>query len=240
MDISAVILAAGRGSRLGIHTDSMPKCLVPVAGRPLIHYAFSSLADAGIRRVVVVTGYRQRQLAAALGDGGRFGLQIDLVSNPHFSRGNASSLAKSLSAVDGSFVLTMADHIISSDLLRTLMYAADGGNAIAIDKSVLTPERFDEATKVSTDRGLVTSVGKDLLAWDGVDTGVSFWSSQLLAECGEDQATGELAALMTRVAAIHPVQAADVTGSFWMDVDTAEDMREAEMALGAADAGLVV
>jgi choline kinase len=217
----------------------MPKCLVQVAGRPLIHYAFSSLADVGVRRVVVVVGYKQKQLAAALGDGSQFGLEIEYASNPRFWRGNASSLARALETVNGPFILTMADHIVSPELFRTLLYAADGSNAIAIDRSVLTPERLTEATKVATERGLVTAIGKALTDWDGADTGVSLWNDRLLIEAGESGATGELAALMTRVSSHHPVLAVDVTGSFWLDVDTPEDLREAELSLGA-DAGLVV
>lgn len=239
MQLSAVVLAAGRGSRLRERTDSIPKCLVPVGGRPLIHYAFSSLAEVDVRRVIVVVGYRQRQLMSALGDGRRFGLQIETVSNPQYWLGNASSLARSLGSIGGPFILTMADHIVSPDLFRNLIYAADGGNAIAVDRSVLTPERFAEATKVSSSDGTVTAIGKELPEWDSTDTGVSYWNERLLVESGESEATGELAALMSRVASLHPVQAADVTGCFWMDVDTLEDIQEAELALGE-DAGLLV
>ncbi|MGD9762739.1 MAG: NDP-sugar synthase [Candidatus Binatia bacterium] len=74
---TAVVLAAGRGRRLGALTDSTPKPLLPVAGRPIIAHALEGLAQAGVRRAVVVTGYRGDQLRGALGRGTDFGLEIE-------------------------------------------------------------------------------------------------------------------------------------------------------------------
>lgn len=62
----AVILAAGRGSRLGPHTDDRPKCLVEVGGRSLLDRHLATLAEAGAGEVAAVTGYRAADLAARL------------------------------------------------------------------------------------------------------------------------------------------------------------------------------
>ena len=53
----AIILAAGRGSRLGHLTDVLPKCLTVVAGRTLLDWMLGALRDAGIERVLIVGGY---------------------------------------------------------------------------------------------------------------------------------------------------------------------------------------
>jgi choline kinase len=235
---SAVVLAAGRGSRLGVHTDDLPKCLVPVGGQPLIHYALSSLAEAGIERVIVVAGYRKRQLVAAL-NGSDFGIELTIATNPNYELGNASSLASALPWTDEPFILTMADHIVSPELFRTLLYAAPEGDAIAIDRSVLSPERLAEATKIATVGGFVSGLGKDLIEWDGADTGVSCWNPASFAALGGSAITGELAAVMTQAARLRSVLPVDVSGCFWLDVDTPDDIREAERGLGA-DAGLPV
>lgn len=60
----AIILAAGEGTRLRPHTLDCPKCLVELAGRPLLAYQFEALEPAGVRDVTVVTGYRAEQIAA--------------------------------------------------------------------------------------------------------------------------------------------------------------------------------
>lgn len=74
--IQAVILAAGRGSRLKNAIDNGPKCLANVGGRPLIEHQLSLLAQAGIRRVAVVTGYRASTVRAAIGS------QAEFIHNP--------------------------------------------------------------------------------------------------------------------------------------------------------------
>lgn len=58
----AIILAAGRGSRMKDLTDDRPKCLVELRGRPLLEWQLSALREAGIRDIAVVTGYRRELL----------------------------------------------------------------------------------------------------------------------------------------------------------------------------------
>ncbi|HUO18591.1 MAG TPA: nucleotidyltransferase family protein [Steroidobacteraceae bacterium] len=72
----AMLLAAGRGERMRPLTDSLPKPLVPVAGRPLIAWHLAALAAAGYREVVINTSWLAEALHAALGDGAGFGVRI--------------------------------------------------------------------------------------------------------------------------------------------------------------------
>lgn len=72
----ALILAAGRGERMRPLTDTTPKPLLQVRGRPLIDYHLSALAAAGVREVVVNTAWLAAQFPATLGDGSRWGLRI--------------------------------------------------------------------------------------------------------------------------------------------------------------------
>ncbi|MDG4552721.1 MAG: nucleotidyltransferase family protein [Candidatus Competibacter sp.] len=74
--MKAMILAAGRGERMRPLTDHTPKPLLPVAGQPLIVHQMTALRVAGIADLVINTGHLGAQLAAALGDGGAWGLRI--------------------------------------------------------------------------------------------------------------------------------------------------------------------
>jgi MurNAc alpha-1-phosphate uridylyltransferase len=74
--LPALILAAGRGERMRPLTDTLPKPLLPVRGRPLIEWHLDALARAGVRQVVINTAWLEEQFPAALGDGSRFGLAI--------------------------------------------------------------------------------------------------------------------------------------------------------------------
>ena len=74
-DAAAIILAGGRGTRMGSLTQHCPKPLLPVGGRPLVVHQFVRLAQAGIRQVVVSTGYRADAFLPTLRDGSAWGVQ---------------------------------------------------------------------------------------------------------------------------------------------------------------------
>lgn len=74
--MKAMILAAGFGTRMRPLTDTCPKPLLPVGGRPLIEHHLTRLARAGIKEVVINVSYRAEQIIEALGDGQRFGLSL--------------------------------------------------------------------------------------------------------------------------------------------------------------------
>ncbi|MBF0134674.1 MAG: nucleotidyltransferase family protein [Magnetococcales bacterium] len=74
--MKAMILAAGRGERLRIYTERMPKPLVPVQGRPVIEYTLLRLAAMGLREVVINAWHLADMLIAHIGDGAPWGLQV--------------------------------------------------------------------------------------------------------------------------------------------------------------------
>jgi choline kinase len=75
----AIILAAGRGSRMGNMTDVRPKCLVEVAGRPLLEMQRAALEQAGVTRIGAVAGYRSETLE---------GRGLELFKNPRWAESN--------------------------------------------------------------------------------------------------------------------------------------------------------
>ncbi|WP_310388989.1 N-acetylmuramate alpha-1-phosphate uridylyltransferase MurU [Roseateles sp.] len=75
----AIILAAGRGERMRPLTDTTPKPLLCVRGKPLIEFHIEALARAGVRDIVINTAWLSEQFPAVLGDGARFGVHL------HFS-----------------------------------------------------------------------------------------------------------------------------------------------------------
>ena len=74
--MKAMILAAGRGERMRPLTDHVPKPLLKVGGRSLIEYHLAGLAAAGIREIVINHAWLGRQIEQALGDGSRWGVEI--------------------------------------------------------------------------------------------------------------------------------------------------------------------
>ncbi|MBP6583501.1 MAG: NTP transferase domain-containing protein, partial [Chromatiaceae bacterium] len=74
--MKAMILAAGRGERMRPLTDQVPKPLLEAGGKPLIVHHIERLVAAGFHELVINHGHLGDQLAAALGDGARWGAQI--------------------------------------------------------------------------------------------------------------------------------------------------------------------
>jgi MurNAc alpha-1-phosphate uridylyltransferase len=74
--VKAIVLAAGRGERMRPLTDSVPKPLLAVGGKPLIAYHLESLARAGVKDVVVNLSWLGERIRAALGDGRQYGVHI--------------------------------------------------------------------------------------------------------------------------------------------------------------------
>lgn len=77
-NLPAMVLAAGRGERMRPLSDTVPKPLLAVRGKPLIAWHLEALARDGVRDAVVNTAWLEERLVEALGDGARFGLSIAL------------------------------------------------------------------------------------------------------------------------------------------------------------------
>src|SRR5688572_14473966 len=116
----AVILAAGRGSRLAPLTDDRPKCLLEVAGRPLIDALVDSAAGAGIREVLVVVGYRadavRRHFASATS-----AIPVVLIDNPgYMAANNAVSLWTARELLQPPFLLVEGDLWLDGEVVARL------------------------------------------------------------------------------------------------------------------------
>jgi len=74
--MKAMILAAGRGTRMAPLTDTCPKPLIPLCGKPLIVHHLEKLAAAGVKEVVINHAWLGEQIEEALGDGSAWGLRI--------------------------------------------------------------------------------------------------------------------------------------------------------------------
>jgi MurNAc alpha-1-phosphate uridylyltransferase len=108
----AMILAAGRGERMRPLTDTTPKPLLKVRGKPLIEWHLEALAGAGVRDVVINTAWLEEQIPAALGDGSRWGLAIRYSTEGRDHAGaleTAGGIAKALPLLGECFWLVSAD-----------------------------------------------------------------------------------------------------------------------------------
>src|SRR4051812_22989783 len=99
--MKAVILAAGKGTRMGELTNECPKPMLKVWGKPILEHIIEGLRANGISEIFVVTGFRAEVIEAQLGNGGRLGVEIkygrQLVQD---GTGKAPELARSFVGTD--------------------------------------------------------------------------------------------------------------------------------------------
>ncbi len=224
----AVILAAGDGGRLYPLTSQTPKPLLKLCGRPLINHVLDALFTAGVRDTTVVLGYRGDQIRAALEDVRPWGMDVHFIENPLFDAGNARSLWEVRNAIPGPFVLAMADHLIESALVSSLIAGAGDRCALAVDYTAPGDPRESEATLALVEGGRITNLGKGIVDWNALDTGVFWCTPQVFDAIAPDMRDGEAGAVFASLARRGMLDAVNVTGHRWLDVDTAEDLLQAE------------
>lgn len=159
-----MILAGGLATRLRPLTETMPKSLVPVAGRPFADHQLAWLADGGVTDVVFCIGHLGDRIREHVGDGSAHGLRVAYVDEGRDLRGTAGALRLALDAgvLQPSFAVLYGDSYLSldvgavfaefervrSDVLMTVFRnegAFDRSNArltggsVVYDKTVLDP-----------------------------------------------------------------------------------------------------
>jgi NDP-sugar pyrophosphorylase family protein len=107
----AVLLAAGRGTRMGAITQTLPKPMLPVHGKPMMEHIMERLAEAGIKQFLIVIGY-QGELIEQHFRNWRLPVEF-LVQEPVDGTGRAAGLAKDFTG-DEPFLLTFADCLCDS------------------------------------------------------------------------------------------------------------------------------
>ncbi len=106
----AMILAAGRGERMRPLTDTTPKPLLEVGGRPLIEWHLQALAEAGFRNVVINHAWLGDRIEKRLGQGDRFGLRIRYSPEPAGALETAGGIVNALPLLgDAPFVVINGD-----------------------------------------------------------------------------------------------------------------------------------
>lgn len=235
----ALILAAGDGDRLHPLTDGLPKPLLKVGGRPIIRHVLDALFDAGVDDATIVVGYHGAQIHDALEGSHPRGMALRFVDNPGYDLGNARSIWTARHAMprDRGFVLAMGDHLVEPALIGALVAGADGRCRLAVDRAAPGDPRAAEATRARVRGGRVVDLGKALDEWNALDTGVFWCRPGVFDAITPDLRDGEAGAVFASLARAGELDAVDVTGRRWIDIDTADDLRAAELMLD--DDGLV-
>lgn len=150
-NFKAVILAAGKGTRMKELTANAPKPMLAVGGRPVLEIIVESLRDAGVREICVITGYRAEAIRDYFGDGGRHGVRMAYVTQEvQDGTGKAPELAKGFVGGD-PFFLAYGDILTEPSNYRGMLETFLRGGCDGI-VSVKTGEDVSKGAAVVFDR----------------------------------------------------------------------------------------
>lgn len=136
----AVVLAAGRGTRMQALTDDCPKPMLPLAGRPMLAHQLDRLAAAGVGRACVVIGYKGHLVREYFAQHPpRVELSYAVQETPN-GTGSAALLAREFVA-GGSFLLTFGDILVGPTAYSNIFALAPGADLVLATKTVDDPYR---------------------------------------------------------------------------------------------------
>ena len=240
----AVILMAGEGSRLRQGCGGQArlrdsdktflKPVAPVLGRPLILYILDALVCAGIQRVHLVVGYEMERMIAQVEPLIPSSVTASFIENRDWRKQNGISVLAAAGHVDAPFLLTMSDHIFDNTIIDRLLNNFDPALLnIAVDRKLDSIFDLDDAMKIQTRRNRVTGIGKNLLHYDAIDTGLFVCPPQLFdylerAKSESFRKDCSLADGIRSMAGDNKVRAIDIGNAWWQDVDTQQMLQSAE------------
>ena len=119
--MKAVILAAGKGTRMKALTDEVPKPMLNVHGRPILEHIIGGLIIAGIHELCIITGWRAEVIESHFGDGRRLGVKISYTRQVvQDGTGKAPELAKDFVGTD-DFLLTYGDILVKPETYQQML-----------------------------------------------------------------------------------------------------------------------
>ncbi len=115
--MKAFILCGGRGERLRPLTDSMPKPMVRVGGKPILEYQLELLRKHGIEDAVLLVGWHGEAIERYFGDGSRLGMHIEYsYEDPENRLGTAGPIRAARDRIDGTFIVMNGDIISNANI----------------------------------------------------------------------------------------------------------------------------
>jgi choline kinase len=243
----AIILSAGQGSRLGHLTDNKPKCLIEFNGRTLLDRQLDALAANGVEEAVVVTGFRDDQIEAALKRRGDVSPRVRTIYNPFYKvADNLGSLFVAKAEIEGDVLVWNGDTLVSEELMAHVVGNRDQqGICVTIDRKDGYDE--DDMKVVVDDAGRLHSIGKrldlgevnaesiGLLAFRGAGAQTFRHAIERAIRTAEGTTIWYLR-VIHQIAQEAPVWTLDINGHEWGEVDFPEDVESAQALAARWDA----
>ena len=214
---AAVILAAGKGSRISDTTNYVSKPLLKLYDMTLIERSIFNLNHKlNVKKFYIVTGYKHDAVCDFLEElKNKINVEINIVFANEWEKGNGASFMSISNIVKEDYVyVVMCDHLFNDSFFETIAEKKIENNKcyLAISKTLSQFNEFNDATKVKIKNGNISHIGKSIKAIDGFDTGFFVIASQIFKYIGN----------------MSDEKSISLPSRSWMDIDTKEDLEKAK------------
>lgn len=223
--MKAILMAAGRGSRISKHIPEIPKCTLDVGGKPLVRRTVEMLLAHNIE-VTIIVGYKQENIREVLKD-----YPVTVVYNPFYDVTNSIAslwLARHQIPKEEDLILANADVFWSEEILDFILANPKKTFLLADKERVVDGDYF-----FATENGVVKKYGKDLKLEERtceyvgiakVDAGfVPAFAKRLEEMIGSGQHGVWWENVLYSLAEEQEIYAEDLEGRFWAEIDFIED-----------------
>lgn len=215
-------MAAGEGSRMWPLAESRPKHLIPIAGKPLIGHVLTALAENSMTDILLVVGFRQEMIRAALGNGADFGVRLRYLTQARCT-GTASAIRLAREHVGREqFLALNGDLLLDARAIRAVLDKGhDHRNVIGIIK-------MDDASEygvvdISGDRAVKIAEKPTTRKGAWVNAGIYLFTDETFqaiektkpSKRGEYEITSTLQMMLKHAA---DIRSAEISVNDWMDV----------------------
>ncbi len=233
MSLCVAILAGGQATRLRPITETIPKALVEVAGRPFIEHQLRLLGANGYRRVVLCVGYLGEMIEAHVGDGSRWGVEVSYAYDGESLLGTGGALRKALPLLGESFVILYGDSYLTCDY-RKIEAAFEESGKPGLMTVYRNANRYDKSNVVFADGKIILYDKRTQVPeMHYIDYGLSILRSEVLQAYPEN-IPFDLADVFQRLAAGQELAGYEVKERFY-EIGTQAGLEETEKFLKKTD-----
>lgn len=229
---TAVIMAAGLGSRISTFSRNAPKGFIPIAGRSLVERSIAILADHGIRRIVIGTGYMASEYEAL--SSRTSGVRIDCVTNPDYANSGsletfllcAGSLGCDFLSLESDLLYDakMIDRVLGCPFANVILASGQTGSG---DEVYIQTDERSHLVNLSKDSSALSRIDAELVGICKLDRSIPATILAWLAREGHKRPVGlHYEEGLVGIARSRPLHV-EKTELPWTEIDTLEHLARA-------------
>ena len=218
MITEALILAAGKGTRMWPLTEKLPKPLLPLCGKSIIEQQIIALEKVGVKRINILIGHRMKEISDLLGNGNKYEVKINyIVQSEQKGTGHAVSLAEK--HIDNAFFCLNGDTLINEENLKRL---AKKDNEMAM--MVTNVDDGSDFGVVKSENGILTEIiEKGFSGKSSINAGIYLFNKKIFKSLKSIKKSirGEIE--LTDALILNKIYTIEYIG-FWKDIGSPWDL----------------